>query len=249
MIVDPLFYVAAIPAVILVGLAKGGFAGLGLLSLPLLALVAPPLQAASIMMPILIVQDIVSVRAYWRQWDNRTIAMMLPGAMLGILLAYLLAAWVSEAAFEIALGLISIVFGLRNLIGPRAREATQPNALAASWWGMATGFTSAIAHAGGPPFQIYMLPQRMPRDLFVATGVLFFGLLNVAKVAPFTALGGFTEENLWTSAVLLPLAIASTMAGVALVRRVSAERFYRIIYLLLVAVGLQLVWRGVGTLM
>jgi uncharacterized membrane protein YfcA len=103
-----------------------------------------------------------------------------------------------------------------------------------------------IAHAGGPPFQIYLIPQRLPRDLFVGTGVVFFALVNLIKVPPYLALGQLTLDSLLTSAVLFPLAIASTFAGVWLVRRVSGERFYDIVYVLLLLLGCKLVADGVG---
>ena len=106
-----------------------------------------------------------------------------------------------------------------------------------------------IAHAGGPPFQIYLIPQRLPRDLFVGTGVVFFALVNLIKVPPYIALGQLTRDNLMTSAVLFPLAIASTWAGVWLVRRVSGERFYDIVYVLLLLLGGKLVWDGASWLL
>ena len=106
-----------------------------------------------------------------------------------------------------------------------------------------------IANAGGPPFQIYVLPQRLPRDVFVGTGVLFFALVNWIKVPPYIALGQFTRDNLATSVALFPLAIASTWAGVLLVRRVSGERFYTIIYVLLTMVGLKLIWNAARALL
>src|SRR5215210_6625970 len=112
MITDPLFYAAAIPAVTLLGLAKGGFSGLGLLSLPLMALVVSPVQSAAIMLPILIVQDVVSVWSYRKTWDLRNILILLPSGVVGIVSGYLLAAKVSDAAVGLALGLISIVFAV-----------------------------------------------------------------------------------------------------------------------------------------
>lgn len=120
MITDPLFYVAALPAVLLVGLAKGGFSGLGVMAIPLMALVVSPVQAAAIMLPILLVQDAVSVWAYRRAWDSRCLLTMLPGAILGIVLGYLLAAKVSDAAVELALGVISILFAVRRLVVERS---------------------------------------------------------------------------------------------------------------------------------
>jgi uncharacterized membrane protein YfcA len=252
MITDPLFYVAAVPAVVLVGLGKGGFVGLGSLALPLMALVTSPVRAAAVMLPILIVQDFISVWAYRRHWDRRSLAALLPGAVIGIGLGYLLAARVPDAAVELAVGLISVGFALRRVYAERfAVPAIRPKpSRAAGWfWGAVSGFTSLIANAGGPPFQIYILPQQLPHEIFVGTGVLFFATVNWVKVPPFIALGQLTRENLATSVTLFPIAIAATWAGVLLVRRVSGRRFYTIIYALLVLVGLKLTWDGLKGLL
>ncbi|WP_112663884.1 sulfite exporter TauE/SafE family protein [Microvirga flavescens] len=251
MITDPLFYAAAVPAVVLMGMAKGGFSGLGLLSLPLMALVVSPVQSAAIMLPILMVQDVVTVWAYRKTWDLRNILILLPSGIVGIVTAYLLAAKVSDAAVTLAVGVISVAFAIRRLVlerrvkNPQATRADVPRGL---FWGWITGFTSMIAHAGGPPFQIYVMPQRLPRDVFVGTGAVYFALNNWIKVPPYMALGQFTTENLATAGVLFPVAIASTWAGVRLVRRVSGERFYTIVYVLLVLVGTKLIVDGVRAL-
>ena len=126
MIVDPWFYAVAIPAVILVGLSKGGFAGIGALSLPLLALQISPLRGAVIMLPILMIQDVVSVWAYWRKWDWANLKIMFPGALAGIAAGYLLAAHVSDAAFKLALGIVSLVFGARYLLSAAPRSPSRP---------------------------------------------------------------------------------------------------------------------------
>src|SRR4051794_12175713 len=104
--------------------------------------------------------------------------------------------------------------------------------------------TSMIAHAGGPPFQTYVMPQRLARDVFVGTGAVLFAAINWIKLPPYVALGQFTRENLLTSAALFPLAVLATWLGVLLVRQVSGERFYTAIYILLILVGLKLVWQG-----
>src|SRR3954470_3007672 len=246
MIADPLFYLVATPAVLLMGLSKGGFAGLGLMSLPLMALVISSVQAAAIMLPILIAQDVVTVWAYRRAWDGRNLAILLPGAVLGIGLGYLLAAKVSDAAVAFAVGAISIAFAVRRLVVERrgAPEPTKPGVAAGWFWGTICGFTSMIAHAGGPPFQVYIMPQRLARDVFVGTGAVLFAAINWIKLPPYMALGQFTRENLLTSAALFPLAVLATWLGVLLVRRVSGERFYTAIYILLILVGLKLVWQG-----
>src|SRR5829696_10404866 len=126
MITQPVFYAAAIPAVTLMGLAKGGFSGIGLLALPLMALVVSPVQSAAVMLPILIVQDVVTVFAYRHSWDRRNVAILVPSAILGIVAGYLLAAWVSDAAVRIAVGTVSVAFALRRLVVERRTRAPAP---------------------------------------------------------------------------------------------------------------------------
>jgi uncharacterized membrane protein YfcA len=244
------FYVAAVPAVILVGLAKGGFSGVGILALPLLALVVSPVQAAAIMLPILMVQDAVSVYAYRKTFDKQNLIRLIPGACFGIALGYALAAYVSDAAVLLAVGVISFVFAARQWW--MSRKGPPPQAkpsVAGGWlWGGISGFTSMIIHAGGPPFQVYTLPQRLPPLVYAGTSSIYFAIINWIKVAPYFALGQFTNENMLTALVLFPVAIASTFAGVQLVRRVSAERFYALIYALLAVIGAKLIWDGVAAL-
>lgn len=244
MIVDWHFYALAIPAVILVGLAKGGFAGMGALSLPMLALVTDPLRAAAILLPILIVQDVVGVWAFRRSVDWVVLGWTLPGAMIGIGIGYGFASSVSPVAVMAMVGAISIVFGLYRLWIERH---ALPEARHSSGWfgalaGVAAGFTSQIAHAGGPPFQLWVLPRRLERDVLVGTTAIFFAVVNWIKVPAYLALGQFTPANLWTAAALMPVAILSTIAGVWLVRRVPPERFYTAIYWLMILVGIKLVW-------
>lgn len=248
MIVDPWFYAVAIPAVIVVGLSKGGFAGISALSLPLLALQISPLRGAAIMLPILMVQDVVSVWAYWRKWDWANLKVLFPGALVGIAAGYFLAAYVSDAAFKLALGIISLAFGARYLLLtiPAVPKPAHPQA--GLLWGAMSGFTSMIANTGAPPFQIYVMPQRLPQKVFIGTMIFFFAVVNWVKLPPFIALGLFTRETLLTSFVLFPLAIAATWAGVLLVRRVPADPFYRIVYGLMVLLGAKLIWDGVAEL-
>ena len=106
--------------------------------------------------------------------------------------------------------------------------------------GVASGFTSQIAHAGAPPFQLWVLPRRLRRDVLVGTSAVYFAALNLIKVPAFAALGQFTATNMLTAAALLPVAIVATFAGVWLVRRIDGERFYKIIYCLMIVVGIIL---------
>lgn len=242
------FYALAVPAVILLGLAKGGFSGMGALSLPMIALVISPVQAAAILLPILIVQDVVSVWAFRKSWDGYVLGWALPGAGVGIAMGYLFAERVSADAVLGMVGGISIVFGFYRLWIERRgvpRASTAPGWMGALA-GIASGFTSQVAHAGQPPFQLWVLPRNLARDVLVGTTAIFFAVVNWVKVPAYWALGQFTPANLATAAALMPVAIGSTLAGVWLVRRVPPARFYTAIYVLMVAVGVKLVWDAVS---
>jgi hypothetical protein len=244
------FYLFAIPAVVLIGLAKGGFSGLGALGTPLMALgVDDPVRAAAILLPILIAQDVVGVAAFRKSWDGRVLAAMLPGAVVGIGLGWLLAARISADAVMAVLGAISILFGSYRLWLER-RPGIEASAQSPLWvgslFGVATGFTSQIAHAGGPPFQMWVMPRGLPRDVFVGTSAIFFATVNWIKVPAYVALGQFTPENALATAVLLPLAILASLAGVKLVRKVPGERFYTIVYWLMIVAGTKLLADGIG---
>ena len=239
---------------ILLGLAKGGFSGIGVIAVPMIALAVSPVLAASITLPILIVQDVVSVWSFRKTWDRNVLAVMLPSAAGGIAVGYALAAFVKPGAVELAVGAISIVFAVMRLWAERGSASARPAKPEKLPWrgvlaGVTAGFTSQIAHAGGPPFQIYVMPKNLPRDVFIGTSAIFFAVVNWMKVPAYWALGQFTREAMMTALVLLPLAIASTWGGVWLVRRVPAGNFYRIFYVLLIAVGGKLAWDGATSLL
>ncbi|HKU14745.1 MAG TPA: sulfite exporter TauE/SafE family protein [Steroidobacteraceae bacterium] len=247
MLTNPTFYVLAILAVTLMGLAKGGFAGVGAAALPLLALVVSPVQAAAILLPVLIVQDVVGVWAFRKSWDRGTLVLMIPSAAVGIVLGYLLAAEVSTTAVLAALGAISLIFASYRLWtsrGGRVQVSRNAPLLLGATLGVASGFTSQIAHAGQPPFQMWVMPKNLAPITLAGTNAIFFAVVNWLKVPAYLALGQFTRTNLTAAALLMPVAIVTTFAGVWLVRRVKAERFYMIIYLLMIAVGAQLIWKA-----
>jgi len=247
---DPIFYLAAVVAVTFLGLAKGGFAGVGLVATPLLSLVVPPVQAAAIVLPILLVQDVISVWVYRHDWDPWNLKVMLPGSIFGVGAAWALAAHVSDAQVRLAVGLIALVFVLGYWFMPLPKkERGRPNALLGIFWGGASAFTSALSHAGGPPFQIYVLPQRLSKLRFVGTATIFFAIVNWMKLVPFFALGQFSSANIKTSLVLIPLAAATNLLGVWLVRITPTEWFYRIAYALVFLISLALIKSGLSSLL
>jgi hypothetical protein len=251
-ITDPLFYLVAIPAVTLLGLSKGGFAGLGMVATPLLVLVMPPLEGAAILLPILICQDAISVWAYHRAWSAWNLKVLLPGSVLGVGAGWLLASYLSNAAIELIVGSIALIFVLHMWVGNWRRAylgrppapARRPHPAMGVLWGALSGFTSTLVQVGSPPFQIHMLPQRLEKFTLVGTTVIFFTILNWMKVIPYFALGQFSVRNLATSVVLLPLAVATNFLGIWLVRKTPTEQFYKIAYVLMLLIAITLLWQG-----
>jgi uncharacterized protein len=244
-IADPLFYLVAVPAVIALGLSKGGFSGLGSIAVPLMALAIAPVQAVAILVPILEAQDVVTVWSYWRKWDVRILKIMIPGQIAGAGIAWAIAAYVPDSLIRLVVGLIAVAFALSQWFGIAERFAgTHPSVIAGRLWGAASGFASFIANTGGPPFQIYVLPRKLDKETFVGTYSLFFATGNALKVVPYFLLGQLNATNMSTALILLPLAVAANVAGVWLVRRTPGEFFYRIIYLLIFLIGVQLIYTG-----
>jgi uncharacterized protein len=244
------FYLVAIPAVILFGLSKGGFSGLGTIGVPLLSLVASPVRAAAIILPILLVQDWLSVWAFRRDFSPRNLIILIPSSMIGVGVGWLFAARVSDDAVRFAIGVISIVFVLYVLIRDRLGHAPveKPGVPSGILWGSLSGFTSFVSHAGSPPFQVYVMPQYLKPPVFAGTATMFFAAVNLLKVPPYFLLGQFNRDNLFVSAGLIPVAILSTFAGVWLTRRVSADRFYAVILALTFLIGVKLTYDAVRAL-
>lgn len=243
-ITDPVFYAMAIPAVIFLGLSKGGFAGVGTAATPMLALYLPPLEAAALLLPILICQDAISVYAYRREWSAWNLKVLLPGATFGMASAWAFAAYVSDDAIRMLIGVIAIAFVLNVWLRPAVAAPRQSTVAGGLFWGSVCGFASFASQGGGPPYQVFILPQQLPKMVFVGTTAIFFAAVNAMKIGPYLMLGQFSTKNLATSLVLMPLAVAANFAGIWMVRTVPATLFYRVIYLLLLVIGSVLFWQG-----
>ena len=247
MLIDnPWFYVAALPAVLIVGISKSGFGGgLGLVSVPILAFTVSPATAAAIMLPILCVMDIMSWWAYRRIWDRRNLLILVPAALVGIVVGMLTFRYMSEDVLRLIVGAIAVLFTLDHWFGRRPKLTPSEAGIGlGAVCGAISGFTSFIAHAGGPILQVYMLPQRLDKTLFVGTTVIFFLIMNYVKLVPYAYLGMLSAENLTTSLVLLPLAPIGIWLGLRLHRLVSQAAFYRVMYLLTFVAGAKLIWDG-----
>ncbi|MBR3370866.1 MAG: sulfite exporter TauE/SafE family protein [Rhodobacteraceae bacterium] len=241
---------AALAAVFLVGLSKGGLGGaFALLGVPILALVMSPVQAAALLLPILLMMDSVSLWT-WRGWfDRATLLHLLPGAVLGLAIGAMAAAFTSEALVRLIVGVVALGFVARMALARSGGAAQGQGRARGGVWGTVAGFTSFVAHAGGPPFQVYVLPLRLDPKIYTGTSVIFFAVVNAIKVVPYAALGQFDRVTLVSAVVMLPLAVIATLMGAAVVKRMRAEVFYPLMYVMVTLVGLKLVWDGVSALL
>jgi uncharacterized membrane protein YfcA len=243
---NPWFYAAAIPAVVLAGIAKGGFGGgMGGFAVPLMALTIAPTQAAAIMLPILMVMDALGLYAYWGLWDKRVMRVILPAGLIGVVLGWLTFRYLPDYWLRILLGVISISFVVYNVL-PRAPQLARPSDAKGRFWAAVSGLTSFIAHAGGPPLNIYVLPQKLETVTFTATLLVFFAAINAAKVLPYLLLGLFDATNVATSVALAPTGALGIWLGIWLRMRLSRTAFFRIIYAAMFVTGCKLLYDGLG---
>ncbi len=242
---DPATLLAGLAAVALVGLSKGGLGGaFALMGVPVLALVMPPVQAAALLLPLLLMMDAMSLWVWRGFFHKRTLVAMLPAAILGIAVGGLTAAVTPEGLVRLIVGLVALGFVLRSL-WPTSTSASRAPSRASAWfWGAVAGFTSFVAHAGGPPYQVHTLPLRLDPRVYTGTAVIFFAVVNVVKVLPYAALGQLDTRTLVSAAVLLPVAAVAVLVGAALVRRMRPAVFYPFMLAMVALVGLRLVYDG-----
>jgi uncharacterized protein len=246
LITDPWFYIVAVPAVLLLGLSKSGFlSGFGSLTTPLLALTVPVPQAAAIMLPVLLVMDLFNLREYWSQRDRALLRWLIPAGLAGTVLGTVLFGLLSTAMVSGVVGVLTLLF-LAQRLWSKPASSGAPRSRGLGWaLGMVSGFTSFVAHAGGPPIAAYVLPLKLTPVVASATMAVFFTAINLSKWLPYAWLGLIDVRNMSTSLALLPLAPIGVLAGAALVRRVKSSFYYRVAYAGMFAAGSKLLYDGV----
>lgn len=242
LITDPYFYVVTIPAVLLLGVSKSGFgAGFGSLAVPMMALAVTVPDAAAILMPVLLLMDILGMAAFRKDFDLKLLKFLLPCGLTGIVIGTLLFKLLNAHTVAGIVGVFTLLFlAQRLLFPPKPGNAPPPRWLGAVL-AATSGFTSFIAHAGGPPISAYVIPLRLSPLKFTATMAFFFFVINLSKWIPYAWLGLLDTRNMATSLVLLPLAPIGVWVGVKLARRINQVLFYRLLYLGMFLTGIKLV--------
>ena len=236
-------------AVFLVGLSKGGFGGaFGLLGVPILAFIMPPLEAAALLLPIYLFMDAVSLWAWRGHWSKPLIWAILPMAIVGIGIGWMTASIVSDEIVGLIIGSTALLFVFQSLIlkvKSNSKAFSRTNIWSGRFWGLVSGFSSFIAHAGGPPFQIYAMPLRLDPKIFAGSSVLIFSVLNFIKIGPYLVLGRLNTEMAMSSVIFIPVAVGATLLGAFIVRRMEADLFYPIMYTILILVSVRLIIVGI----
>ena len=240
------FLAIAIPAVIFAGVSKAGFgSGAAFAAAAILALYLDPGQALGVMLPILMLIDAATLRPYWNRWNWADARLLILGAVPGVALGAALYRVAPPDTIRLLIGAISIAFVAWQVaqrtgyLRPPSRRLPPRAGLAA---GVATGFTSFVSHAGGPPATVYMLSQKLSKTEYQATTVLVFWAVNIAKFIPYAWLGLFTAETALADLVLAPFALLGAWGGVVAHRLVPERAFFTLTYVLLALTGAKLIF-------
>ena len=242
-ITDPYFYAVTIPAVLLLGVSKSGFgAGFGSLAVPVMALAVTVPQAAAILMPVLLVMDILGMAAFRKDFDLKLLKFLIPCGLVGIVVGALLFKVLDSATVAGMVGVFTLLFLAQRLLFPPTVDSAPPPKWLGAILTATAGFTSFIAHAGGPPINAYVIPLKMSPVKFTATMAFFFFVINLAKWIPYAWLGLLDMRNMATSLVLLPIAPIGVWVGVRMAKTISPVLFYRLLYTGMLLTGCKLLW-------
>ena len=245
LITDPFFYAVAIPAVLMLSISKSGFgAGFGSLAVPVMALAVTVPQAAAILMPLLLLMDLLGLAAFRKDFDMKFLKFLIPCGLVGTLVGALLFKMLDAKVVAGIVGVFTLLFLAQRLLFPPKPNSPPPPKWLGAILTATSGFTSFVAHAGGPPISAYVIPLRLSPIKFTATMASFFFVINLSKWLPYAWLGLLDLRNMATSVVLLPLAPVGVWIGVRLAKSISPLWFYRFLYLGMFLTGIKLLWDG-----
>ena len=236
-----IFFFAAF-GVAVFGIGKGGFAGpISMLAVPVMSFVMNPIQAAGILLPLLVLMDVMALYIYWKKWRVDIIKIIIPASIIGIIIGSLTFQYTSENQIRLIVGIISILFVIISLI-QKNNLALKPTKIKGIFWSSTAGYTSFLIHAGAPPMNFYMLPLKLDKTIYIGTTTFVYFIINSVKLIPYYYLDLLVPSNLKISIALIPVAIVSVLIGYFLQKKVSQEMFYNIIYFLLFLIGVKLIF-------
>jgi uncharacterized protein len=242
LITDPFFYAWAMPAVLLLGISKSGFgAGFGSLAVPMMAMVISVPQAAAILMPVLFVMDVLSMTAFRKEYDKKLLKFLLPFGLLGVVIGTMLFKILDAHLVAGIVGVFTLLFLAQRMLFPPKPDSAPPPLWLGALLTTTSGFTSFIAHSGGPPINAYVIPLKLKPVVFAATMSFFFFFINLSKWIPYAWLGLLDVRNFATSLVLLPLAPIGVWLGVRIAKRIKPDLFYKLLYTGMFLTGCKLV--------
>jgi uncharacterized membrane protein YfcA len=253
MLAEPLFYLIGLPTVFIMAMSKGAFGGgLAIIGVPLLSLVMSPIEAAIVCAPLVSFMDLFALRAFGPStWSKPDLAWLVPGLLAGIALGYVFFALVDPRFVALAIGLITVAFSadyfLRAMHRPQSEKPVSPGLGLLA--GTASGFTTFVAHAGGPPTQMYLLRRGLPKSLYAGTNLALFTLGNFVKLFPYAFLAWVRPQTMLWALVLAPAVPFGVWAGKWLHDRLEQRRLYFWCYVLLSLAAAKLLYDAARSLL
>lgn len=243
MMQDLTFWILAGIATFLVGSSKGGLPLIGMLAVPLMALAMPATKAAGLLLPLYVLSDMYGLWLFRKNYSTRNLAILIPAATIGVGLGWATARITSEDLVKLIVGLIGLsycaiaAYNYKRELPPKPADIPR-----GTFWGAITGFTSFVSHSGAPPFQMYVLPQKLEKLSFAGTSTILFAYVNAIKLPPYWFLGQINPGSLRECALLAPLALFGAWAGYKLTLVLPEGLFFRTVEVALFLVSIKLVW-------
>jgi hypothetical protein len=241
---DWLFLAVGVPAAMLVGMGKGGLPVVGMLGVPVMSLTMHPLEAAGILLPIYVLTDLFGLWFYRKNYSPRNLVILIPSAVLGIAFGWATATVMSEDAVTLLVGLIGVGFCLNMWLRKAPTDKRPADVPRGVVWGALSGFTSFVSHSGAPPFQVYVLPQKLDKMTYAGTSTITFAAINATKLIPYWALGQLNGQAMKEAAMLMPFGAVAVFLGVRLVRVIPDKAFFTAVQIALFLISLKLCWDG-----
>lgn len=239
------YWIVAGLAAYILGLSKGGMPVVSILSVPMLALFMDPALAAGLLLPIYIVADSYAVYLFRRAFSLRNLKILIPAAFIGVMAGYFAVAYVSGDLVKLLLAVIGLSYVANSMRKRLAKQDVPPRPADVPrgvLWGALAGLTSYISHSGGPPYQAYVLPQKLEKMVYLGTTTIFFATVNLMKLPAFVFAGQITWDSVSQSVWLAPFALLGAWSGSKIIRWMPERIFFLLIEIALGLVSLKLLF-------